>query len=66
MKITANDLPRKPDWLKSKIPQGEDFTQIKSELRRRGLFTVCGEAKCPNLAECWSARTATIMILGLS
>ena len=64
MKITANDLPRKPDWLKSKIPQGEDFTQIKSELRRRGLFTVCEEAKCPNLAECWSARTATIMILG--
>jgi lipoic acid synthetase len=64
MKTQVSDIPRKPLWLKSKIPQGQDFTEIKSELRERGLFTVCEEAKCPNLAECWSARTATIMILG--
>lgn len=64
MKTNVADLPRKPDWLKSKIPKGEDFTVLKSNLRERGLFTVCEEAKCPNLAECWSARTATIMILG--
>jgi len=64
MKTLVSDLQRKPLWLKSKIPQGQDFTEIKSELRERGLFTVCEEAKCPNLAECWSARTATIMILG--
>ena len=64
MKITASELPRKPQWLKSQIPKGEDFTILKNSLRERGLFTVCEEAKCPNLAECWSARTATIMILG--
>jgi len=64
MKTLVSDLQRKPLWLKSKIPQGQDFTEIKSELRERGLFTVCEEAKCPNLAECWSARTATIMIRG--
>lgn len=64
MKTQVSDLPRKPSWLKSRIPQGEDFTEIKNSLRERGLFTVCEEAKCPNLAECWSARTATIMILG--
>lgn len=64
MKTDVAELPRKPNWLKSKIPHGEDFTDLKSNLREKGLFTVCEEAKCPNLAECWSARTATIMILG--
>ncbi len=64
MKTQVTDLVRKPSWLKSRIPQGEDFTELKSNLREKGLFTVCEEAKCPNLAECWSARTATIMILG--
>lgn len=64
MKTLVADLPRKPSWLRSKIPQGENFTELKSNLRERGLFTVCEEAKCPNLSECWSARTATIMILG--
>ncbi len=64
MKTLATDLPRKPQWLKSKIPHGEDFTELKTSLRERGLFTVCEEARCPNLGECWSARTATIMILG--
>lgn len=64
VKSKLADLPRKPLWLKSKIPQGEDFTDLKNNLRDRGLFTVCEEAKCPNLGECWSARTATIMILG--
>jgi lipoic acid synthetase len=55
---------RKPEWLKVKLPQGEDFKEIRNNLREKGLATVCEEAKCPNISECWSARTATVMILG--
>jgi len=59
---------RKPDWLKSRPPSGRRFTEIKSTLRERGLNTVCEEANCPNLGECWSGRdgpgTATFMLLG--
>lgn len=55
---------RKPEWLKVKLPQGEDFKDIRNNLREKGLSTVCEEAKCPNISECWSARTATVMILG--
>jgi lipoic acid synthetase len=55
---------RKPEWLKVKLPQGEDFKEIRDNLREKGLSTVCEEAKCPNISECWSARTATVMILG--
>ncbi len=57
-------IERKPDWLKIKLPQGDDFQNIKLKLKERGLHTVCVEANCPNLGECWDARTATIMILG--
>ena len=55
---------RKPEWLKVKLPQGDDFKDIRDNLRSKGLATVCEEAKCPNISECWSARTATVMILG--
>lgn len=55
---------RKPEWLKVKLPQGDDFKDIRDNLREKGLATVCEEAKCPNISECWSARTATVMILG--
>lgn len=55
---------RKPEWLKVKLPQGEDFKDIRDNMRTKGLSTVCEEAKCPNISECWSARTATVMILG--
>ncbi len=55
---------RKPEWLKVKLPQGDDFKDIRDNLRTKGLATVCEEAKCPNISECWSARTATVMILG--
>jgi lipoic acid synthetase len=55
---------RKPEWLKVKLPQGDDFKEIRDNLRAKGLATVCEEAKCPNISECWSARTATVMILG--
>jgi lipoic acid synthetase len=55
---------RKPEWLKVRLPEGEDFKDIRNNMREKGLSTVCEEAKCPNISECWSARTATVMILG--
>ena len=59
---------RKPDWLKMRPPSGERFTDIKQTLRDRDLNTVCEEANCPNLGECWSGRdgpgTATFMLMG--
>ena len=59
---------RKPDWLKTRPPSGERFTEIKSTLREHDLHTVCEEASCPNLGDCWSGRngpgTATFMLLG--
>ncbi|XP_047307111.1 lipoyl synthase, mitochondrial-like [Impatiens glandulifera] len=59
----------KPKWMKEAIPGGEKYTQIKKKLRELKLHTVCEEAKCPNMGECWSGgetgtATATIMILG--
>ena len=54
----------KPEWLKTKIPTGDVYFQIKRDLRQRKLFTVCEEAKCPNIAQCWSEGTATFMVLG--
>ena len=59
-----NNYQRKPEWLKVKLPQGDDFKDIRDNLRTKGLATVCEEAKCPNISECWSSRTATVMILG--
>ena len=48
---------RKPDWLKSRPPSGSRFTEIKERLRERDLHTVCEEANCPNMGECWSGRS---------
>lgn len=53
---------KKPEWLKIRPPSGENYTQIKQLLRERNLHTVCEEARCPNVAECWSTGTATFMI----
>lgn len=58
------DLGRKPDWLKVRLPSGDNYREVLSMMRKSKLNTVCEEAKCPNLAECWNARTATYMILG--
>jgi len=55
---------RRPDWLKVKVPSGPGYTEIKSLVNQHHLHTVCEEARCPNIAECWSRRTATFMILG--
>ena len=55
---------RKPDWLKVKLPTGTKYGEVKSTVREHRLSTVCEEAMCPNIAECWSAGTATIMLMG--
>jgi lipoyl synthase len=56
--------PRKPPWLKVQLPRGEAYEHVKANVKRLDLHTVCQEAMCPNLGECWGAGTATIMILG--
>ena len=64
VKYGKKNLKGKPSYLKARIPKGDNFLGIKKSLRSRNLFTVCEEAKCPNLGECWDAKTATMMILG--
>jgi lipoic acid synthetase len=54
----------KPDWLKVKAPTGENYTRIKNMLGELKLATVCQEARCPNMGECWSGGTATFMLMG--
>lgn len=54
----------KPDYAKVSLPSGENYVHIKEVLRDRALYTVCEEARCPNIAECWESGTATFMILG--
>ena len=54
----------KPDWLKIKLQTGPNFQDLKQIVRAQGLHTVCQEAICPNISECWERRAATIMILG--
>jgi lipoic acid synthetase len=64
----SRDQRRKPRWLKTRPPAGERFTDIKAILREHDLHTVCEEASCPNLGDCWSGRngpgTATFMLMG--
>ncbi|KAL3677152.1 hypothetical protein R1sor_027100 [Riccia sorocarpa] len=66
---TKKDFKPKPGWMKRIVPGGDKYTNIKAKLRQLNLNTVCEEAKCPNIGECWSGgetgtATATIMILG--
>src|SRR6187549_3952345 len=57
-------LARKPSWLKVKAPGGPTYVQLKGMMRELGLHTVCEEARCPNIGECWEHKAATFMILG--
>ncbi len=57
-------LGRRPDWLKVRPPGGAEFAKLRKMMRSKTLHTVCEEARCPNIAECWGAGTATFMILG--
>ena len=65
MSSHKKEVQRKPEWLKIKLNTNESFTGIKKMMREGSLHTVCEEAKCPNIHECWAERkTATFMILG--
>ncbi len=55
---------RRPEWLKVRAPWGESFQNIQQMMRAGGLHTVCEEARCPNIGECWGAGTATFLIMG--
>jgi len=59
-----NYLGKRPGWLKVKLPTGDNYTDVKNLMRKQNLHTVCEEARCPNIAECWNHRSATFMILG--
>ncbi|QED49217.1 lipoyl synthase [Cytobacillus dafuensis] len=62
---TKEEYIRKPEWLKIKLNTNENYTGLKKMMRENSLHTVCEEAKCPNIHECWAVRrTATFMILG--
>ena len=58
------ELIKKPAWLRVRAPAGENYTKVKQSLRFLNLHTVCEEARCPNISECWGTGTATIMIMG--
>lgn len=62
--IAPEPPKRKPEWLKVRLPSGDNYEHVKGEVKRLDLHTVCQEAMCPNIGECWGAGTATIMILG--
>ncbi len=55
---------KKPPWLRVRPPSGENYKKIQSMLHKRTLYTVCEEARCPNIGECWAGGTATIMVMG--
>jgi lipoic acid synthetase len=61
------DAPRqggRPDWLKVRVRHGENFLELRNIMRERGLHTVCEEANCPNIYECWEAKEATFLLCG--
>ncbi len=62
--VPSQNLQRKPPWIRAKAPKGDRVKKLKSVLRENSLFTVCEEASCPNLGECFSKGTATFMIMG--
>ena len=64
IKIVPQPAPRKPEWIRMKVPDSARYHEIKQILRDNNLHTVCEEATCPNIGECFSGGTATFMILG--
>lgn len=64
LKSDARPQPRKPDWIRVKAPVSKDYAETKQLMRRLNLNTVCEEAACPNIGECWANKHATVMILG--
>jgi lipoic acid synthetase len=62
--VVEEHRQRKPEWLKVRFPGGPNYVRLKGLIREKRLHTVCEEAHCPNIGECWEAGTATFMILG--
>ena len=60
----SNLIPRKPSWIRVKAPTSNKFSETKEILKKNNLITVCEEAACPNISECWQKKHATFMILG--
>jgi len=63
-KLPDNPSPRKPAWIRVKAPTSKEYGETRRIMREKNLHTVCEEAACPNIGECWSAKHATVMILG--
>jgi lipoic acid synthetase len=62
--IKDQERPRKPDWLRVKLPVGEEYRKVRGLVSEHKLHTICESGNCPNMGECWGAGTATFMILG--
>jgi lipoic acid synthetase len=63
-RATGEALPRHPSWIRMKLPSGAAYFDLRAQVHAQGLHTVCESASCPNIGECWSQRSLTIMILG--
>ena len=64
VKNPINPIKKKPEWIRSKLINSREFFTTKSVVNKNNLVTVCQEANCPNITECWSKRHATFMIMG--
>ncbi|MGB4968625.1 MAG: lipoyl synthase, partial [Saprospiraceae bacterium] len=63
--IAASEAkPRRPEWLRVRLPIGEDYRRVRALVDEYKLHTICQSGNCPNMGECWGAGTATFMILG--
>ena len=64
VQLETRPQPPKPAWLRVKLPTGKTYSEVKNLVRQHRLHTVCEEAMCPNIGECWEQRSATLMLLG--
>jgi len=62
--MSVLSAPLRPEWIKARAPMGDGYERLRGVMRDLGLHTVCEEARCPNIGECWNRGTATFMILG--
>lgn len=64
MVLIVKEQPRKPEWLRVKLPTGKEYAEVRKIVSTHKLHTICESGNCPNMGECWGAGTATFMILG--
>jgi lipoyl synthase len=64
LETTVKTFPKKPDWLRVKLPTGKEYAEVRKIVSEHKLHTICESGNCPNMGECWGAGTATFMILG--